>query len=587
MRVKMFDKEVDVAVIGLTNSGKSTFITSMIDREKFGDTALLKKLCDNDGGLTKVTTFYSLTGCDCACVDKVEFHDDLVDEKNKITADVLRKLKIEIKTSSEAEDKDALRNALEQFRCLLEGDLAYTIRTINTKDADKIIRYVRIRVPATAQTLELMNKHGFETVVLRDTRGFLDESAADKKSPNLADNGLDEIQACILMNGQNSVMPNLARNMYGDFVKSVFEAVPTFIIERSATLADKLENETDDMATDYENLINDPNILKRQFKEIRKFLVHLGIVNENGEATNQLIEANKRQLLLPEVGELRDEEYKLYSDCAMEVFDRLLNSLTEFRALLKRIIFFFDDASKVTKFQTTFLDVFEQILFSDIVTDFSNGDRYKSVYVRPIPDNFDMRNLLDGLIKKDLLGPRGGITTKYSGFYEYGHTGIFAVAAWKALNEIILNFNLEDEYTELAKVIVHSLDMSERNNKNIVNTYILEVKQCLKYVLQNSCTDRCATFSGYYFVERNIVVNAIEKVKNEWLGYETRFGANAMDTVFLTGIKKIMVRENLNGKVNLTRASQLSVAFRNVIEAFFASVSNNHNYLGIKNEVTV
>ena len=598
MSLQVFNKEVDVAVIGLTNSGKSTFITSMIDRSKFGNTELLKKLCDNDGGLTKVTTFYALTECGSASVDKVEFYDDFVEENAKKTIEILRKLKIDVQDAADKEDEvKQIRSALNEFHKKLEGDLAYTIQTINKKDADKIIRYIKIKVPATQQAIQLMSKYGFDTVVLRDTRGFLDESmSSGKKSPNLADSGLDGIQACVFMNGRDSVMPNLARDMYGDFVKSIFESVPTFIIEQSGYLTGKLEDCADDnsLVKAYNDSMENPKVIKHNFTEIKKFLEHLGVVDRDGESTNQLIQANKRQLLLPEIVELKNkeknydsEDYKLYALCEMEVFKRLLESLADFRELLKRIVSFFDNAGNVASFQSKVLETFENLHFSDIVTDYLNGDRTNSVYVRPITNDFDMTNRLDNLIKKSLLGPRGGITAKTNGYYDYGHTGTFAVTAWKALNEIIVDFDLVDNYTDLAEVIVSSIGENERNNKNVVNTYILEVKQCLKYVLQNSCTDTRATFSGYYFVSRDKVVDSINKVKAQWKNYEPKHGVNAIDIVFLKKIKQIMTEEHLVNEVNLARVSQLYVAFRNVIEVFFSCVSKNHNYLGISNEVSV
>jgi len=597
MSLQVFNKEVDVAVIGLTNSGKSTFITSMIDRSKFGDTELLKKLCDNDGGLTKVTTFYALTECDSASVDKVDFHDDFVEENAKKTIEILRKLKIDVQDTADKEDEaNQIRTALDEFSKKLEGDLAYTIQTINKKDADKIIRYIKIKVPATQQALELMSKYKFDTLVLRDTRGFLDDSmSSGKKSPNLADTGLDGIQACVFMNGRDSVFPNLARDMYGDFVKSIFESVPTFIIEQSGYLTRELEECADDtLVKAYNDSMENPKIVKRNFTEIRKLLEHLGVVDKNGEATNQLIQANKRQLLLPEIVELKNkeknydsEEYKLYAVCQMEVLNRLLESLAEFRELLKRIVGFFDYAERVADFQSKVLETFENLHFSDIVTDYLNGNRTNSVYVRPITDDFNMTSRLDDLIKKSLLGPRGGITAKTNGYYDYGHTGTFAVTTWKALNEIIVDFDLVDKYTDLAQLIVNSIEASERNNKNVVNTYILEVKRCLKYVLQNSCTDTRATFSGYYFVSRYKVVDSINKVKEQWKSYEKKYGVNAIDVVFLKKIEEIMTEEHLVNEVNLARVSQLYVAFRNVIEVFFSCVSNSHNYLGISNEVSV
>jgi len=397
------------------------------------------------------------------------------------------------------------------------------------------------------------------------------------------------------MNGRDSVFPNLARDMYGDFVKSIFESVPTFIIEQSGYLTRELEECADDtLVKAYNDSMENPKIVKRNFTEIRKLLEHLGVVDKNGEATNQLIQANKRQLLLPEIVELKNkeknydsEEYKLYAVCQMEVLNRLLESLAEFRELLKRIVGFFDYAERVADFQSKVLETFENLHFSDIVTDYLNGNRTNSVYVRPITDDFNMTSRLDDLIKKSLLGPRGGITAKTNGYYDYGHTGTFAVTTWKALNEIIVDFDLVDKYTDLAQLIVNSIEASERNNKNVVNTYILEVKRCLKYVLQNSCTDTRATFSGYYFVSRYKVVDSINKVKEQWKSYEKKYGVNAIDVVFLKKIEEIMTEEHLVNEVNLARVSQLYVAFRNVIEVFFSCVSNSHNYLGISNEVSV
>jgi len=442
-----------------------------------------------------------------------------------------------------------------------------------------------------------MKAYGFNTVVLRDTRGFLDESmSSGKKSPNLAESGLDGIQACVFMNGRDSVMPSLARDMYGDFVKSIFESVPTFIIEQSGYLTGKLEDcdVNENLVKAYNDAMQNPKVLSHNFTEIRKFLEHLGVVGKDGEATNQLIEANKRQLLLPEIAELKSkekdydsDEYKLYIVCEMEVFERILKSLADFRELLNKIIYFFDDSNKVADFQDAVLSVFEEVHFADIVTDYKNGDRNKSVYVRPITNDFNMANRLDDLVKCSLLGPRGGITSKSDGYYDYGHTATFAVTAWKALNEIIVDFNLVDNYTALADVIVNSIEISERTNENVVNAYIFEVKQCLKYVLQNAFTDTRATFSGYYFVERNKVVDSIDKVKSQWKVYEQKYGVDALDKVFLKNVNDRMVSEHLANSVNLPRVSQLYIAFRNVIQLYFSCVSSNHNYLGVSNDVSV
>jgi|GEM_PF-3711983 len=590
MGLQVFDKVVDVALIGLTESGKSTFITSMIHRGKFGDLKLLKALTENDGGLTKVTTFYELTDCGAASVTDVRLHDIHADNffvSFNDVAKALQKLKITIEIPSNKDDlASAIESAFEDFKDRLKADFAYTIWVINHEDADKVVRNIQIKVPATDKALDLMNKYAFDSVILRDTRGFLDEreEQATKKEPTLADNALDGIQACILMNGQNSVMPKLGRDLYGDFVKSIFEAVPTFIIERSSGLNLRLNDYVKTggaiTAEVYDRFVNDPDVAELNFHKVQKLLRYLGVLDESGEATNQLIKAHKRQLMIPEVGvfnnaevDYESEKYAIYITCVMEVFNQLLSTLSDFRDLLRKIVNFFDDEKKVAAVRTQFVDIFKQYLFSDIILESQDRKKFASFYVRPLVDVLNIDDMASHLMKRNLLGERDGITTQDSRGYTFWHTAVFAVTARNAIDDIIRNFN---DYENLTSTIAGFIDDSEY--ENVMNTYTLEIQQCLKYVLQNSFTDTMARFSGYQFATRKKAVSAIMRTRNLWDGFKPQYGDTAIDTVHLLDVRDILENEFPGHTFTLPRVSQLYNAFCNIVDEFFASVSSNHNY---------
>lgn len=600
MSIKIFNDVIDVAVVGITNSGKSTFIASMIDQQKFGNS--LTKLHQNDGGLTKVTTFYELSDCDNPSVSEVKFDlDNLtlnIDSKDVVGMNAklhnmdYKGFKINPVTASEdGSFKKSLEDNLKIVSDKIKNDLNYAISMINSSKADKLVSYIKIKVPASKKALEIMRKYGFKTVILRDTRGFLDLelSESSKKPPSLVEAGLDGIQACIFMNGTNLTMPSLGREMYGEFVKSIFEAVPTFIIERSAILGSKLEdcmNDEINISSDiYNDLVKNKSVIKLNFKEIHKFLKSLSIIDENGEATNQLIKTHKRELLLPEVGVLTDdeinydeEEYQRYEFCSLEVFDRLLSSLSDFRTLLNNIILYFDDQNKVNDVHVEFFNVFYKKLFTRIVKEYCAYEKHSNYIVRPVTEGYSKDKLLNDLVHGSLLGKRDGITTPaVDRPYEYGATGVFSVTAWKAINMLILDLS---ESEEIIGSIKKHVENPEDNG--ILNKYILEIQQCLKYVLQNSFTDVRANFAGYPIVDRFIVVNAIENAKNKWkTEYSLKFGKEAIDNVFIIKVKEELDRISISDYV---RFSQLYQFFYNTIDQYFGYVSTNHNYVETENK---
>jgi hypothetical protein len=593
MEFKVFTDSIDVAVIGLTNSGKSTFIGST-----FRDHDFARRLfAGNDGGLTKVTTHYEVTVCEEPRVTSIGFNGtrltkdiqpDAVDEmNNRLKNSIYKEYKIDpVSADKDGKFRTSLGNSLLKLANRMKGDIDLAFKFINSKNSDQLFRYIKIQVPVSDVIARIILKYGFKSITFRDTRGFLDSSldSIEKKSPTLSDSGLDGVQACIIMNAQDAVMPNLGREAYGEFVETIFKSVPTFIVERNTALTTFLQFFKGKFTNElYEECINNQRIIGYNFHEMHKFLIELGILDKQGNATNQLINAHKRELILPEVLYLKNDDnndtddYKLYLFGVEAVLDRLLRSLSEFRELLLKIVNFFEDQKNVTQIKKAFLDIFDEQFYCRVVSGYTNYVSYPGELVRPVTQGYSKVRLLNDLVNGPLLGSLGGITTwdNSKREFRYGATGVFAATSYNVLRLIIDNLDKYDEFVDIIKSIVGT-------DEKFIQTCIQEVQLCLRYVLFNNFTDVLAHFSGWLIINRREAVSAIEDSRTLWNDdYAKKYGVNAIDTVYLTRIKKSLEKSlpmYRMGTFEYVRFSQLYVACVNVLERFFKCVSNNHDY---------
>lgn len=590
MKFKVFAHKIDVAVIGLTNSGKSTFIGSLFRNRK-----LAKKLFKgNNGGLTKVTVHYEICNCEVASVVHVEFNRakllkdisfDAVQEMNKRLNTTYKEFGIEpVSVDEKGFFQISLEENLSKLKDRIIADVDLAIEFINSSAGDQLFKYIKIKVPGSNMMLQVMERYGFESVTFRDSRGFLDlnMNEVEKKSPTLSETGLDGIQACIIMNGQDSVMSNFGREVYGEFVQAIFKSVPTFIIERNSVLKTYIKLTGQELTQEvYEKYLNNPDVIGFNFNEIHKFLTDLKIIDDQGNATSQLIDANKRELILPEVLALKNDEnaddYNIYLAGVEVVINKVLYTLAEFRSILLKIINLFEDTNNITKIKDSFVDTYENNFLSRIVSGYNNYEKYPGSLVRPVIGRYDKERLLNDLVNKSLLGPRGGITTWDSRKKEfvYGTTGVFAATTYNILRLIIDNIQ---EYPEIIDVVSKILG----EDPKLINQGLIEVQQCLRYVLFDSFTDKNAHFSGRFIVDREHAVSAIEVMRSCWKeAYTQKYGNNAIDSVYLTGIKEFLHKTFPDYELtayDYVRFSQLYVAQLKVIESLFDTVSNNHLY---------
>lgn len=91
-------------------------------------------------------------------------------------------------------------------------DFSVAVKIINAPGADKLIQYRLIKAPASPSVSKIISD--FDEIVLRDTKGFLDDKIdgpSKQQGFTLQDAGLDGIHACIWRSSRNNTVSNLAR----------------------------------------------------------------------------------------------------------------------------------------------------------------------------------------------------------------------------------------------------------------------------------------------------------------------------------------------------------------------------------------
>lgn len=579
MNIKKIDKTAEIAIIGLTNSGKSTFITQLIDKNSISNDYIESLSRCNDGGLTKVTTYYkickNLENANIV-VEDVTFRKDIEFKiGDKLHSDInqfLRKNGLDI-----CNDRQELEDRMESLKQKMILNFSTTINIINSDNASKLILNIKIKARASNNIANIMSKYDFDEVVFRDTRGFLDEEKTElnTKEFTLKNVGLDNIHACIWMGGRNSAIPNLARQIYGDFIKSIFEAVPTFIIEQNGELRAYLkyinfEEEKNEDFSLYHKLVKDNSINDVNFEEFNKLLDSLKI-REKDIPANILIKNNEKRFLLPQVNFKNEQNCYIYQYCLSAVFDELMNSVSSLRKRITEISEFLSKDYNKKIISEAIFNIFMKQYFNVILFNFFKQE--SGSCVRPMLTGFDFSSLSIKLISGDLLGMYDGITTRENNEYRYPATGVFSATMWKVLNNI---FSSLDRSKEFEEAIMKCIDSEE-----LLSIYKLKVQQCLQYVLQNQYTDVNANFGSWPIIDRFCAKDSILEMRELWKNeYSKEYGDNSINTVYLTNISKL-VDEIIElypyiklGNDWYVRSSQWYKAFVNSINYYFKQISD-------------
>lgn len=561
MEYKVFSKNVDIAITGSSQAGKSTFISSLYDENVRSE--LLNVTSKNVGeGQTKVPTYYALENKERVSslkLSKISFNKEGVEDyiiktyknlnefENNIIVELFKKLGFyDFKKSDGTPDWDKIHdviqkenNYLEKLKIVSVSD--FVDKYINNEflvDEDiQIIHHIEISGPASDSAYNIMHEYEFERVVLRDSRGWLDEPP--KKAEKLIKNrkkdekhnnenkevdnteqelfderGLSGAKACIIMNGQGNAITNMISNMYGSLIKQAVTSMPVFLVERSSKLEDKISSDTN--LDDYDLLMQEKSITGHNFKGIKKVLEDVGLFSDSFSPVNNLAKKHFKELLLVDSYDLNDiKSYNAYVHSVDIVFGKVLKELAAFRKTLDESFNFVkrNSESLVKAFIATFNTMFiDQIYYDDKVDRWDNGlAREKYIY-------YTSKEVLNyRYFYGSILGPRGGITT-YEGGYKYG----VAIGILKTAHNIIdniVNGILTNE--KIIKVVRDILDDDNKRKIAINNMYVLFRNYIRDRYYDKGCNATLGKLAPRYaLVDACLYVRQLyEKNKNFHYGY--------------------------------------------------------------------
>lgn len=321
----------------------------------------------------------------------------------------------------------SLEKNLNELRKQIETDLAKAVNYISMENADLLFKSVKVMVQVSKEAFEIMKKYGFTSVVLRDTKGFTDTYTASTEQrevlPSIAE--LGGVQACIFMNEQNAAIPEFVQSIYGNFIKSVFEVAPVFLVERNLSLAYDLTmglggNLTSMSADAYDICVQPEAIRKSSFTGIREYLVTCGVIGDDNTLKDSLMGEYEWELLLPDTTSSwcgTDASYcHIYRAGVCGVFGKILQTLRESDKVVDRMAF---ELIRQLNLQDTLdksiMHIFQDEYLERIIGEYCDYGEYdkRDNLVRPRLGGLDKYKLLDDLFsgERPLLGPNGGITT--------------------------------------------------------------------------------------------------------------------------------------------------------------------------------
>ncbi|MVX66919.1 hypothetical protein GKZ28_24995 [Clostridium chromiireducens] len=515
-------KSIDIAVIGPSEAGKTTFISSLFN-DKIS-TNLRSITQKNSEGQTKVTTYYKLRSfkeCNDLSLNLIEFNYDnlyriLKEKNNKSIIEFCNKLGISEKiTDDEIESikeiEEYLKSGIDYKKLLCETSIEDIIeRYVNMKEIaeGEIIHHIVIEGPASNDIWKIIDSHGYEYINIRDSRGFNDESVSkmkeflenadnDKKASIKEDElqqkiykyaderGVIGAQACIILNGQNAQVTKLNKDIYGNIIKEAVNKIPTFLIERNAPLCGIIRTKGVDTLdfSDYKMLLNEDTIFDEcNFENMGAALEDLGLYKQDDSPISNIVKKHYKQLLLANVAwteriseNVRENNIRIYLFTVKCVFNEIMQAIEEYDNTIEEAISCFQKYAR--DICGKFLEIFEQDFKESLYFEGYNNT-YDSRMVKEEYSKNIARTVLDKEYYGGLVGPRGGLTTWING---YGRTGRYAIAL------------LKSAWFEVKKII----DAVGRNDRSAQPIY-----EYMKFILKDENLVSIATENMYkYFIK--------------------------------------------------------------------------------------
>lgn len=506
----------DIAVVGESMSGKSSWIASLFAEEI---TRKLRGVCrENREGQTKIVVRYNV----CAKagvalrIDDIGWNQEQMWDNEdgdigcatreclssilKICPENLRELPRLVKEES---FREAVRNA---------DPVEFLKNVVNNAAVPKeeIISYIELSGSGNENVREMMEHYGLDSIRLRDTRGFLDETpeqwkamleqaekAADdtdrEKNPEynpgdqekrylqkmLDDRGVYGIDACIFMtiSGCVSLQKKSVKAVYSPLIRFLLEKYPVFLVGRNEDLTRRMAagKESPKTYLDYCTEILEDQFFTG-FDDIRELLEECGQNGQKDDYATAIAQKHYKELLVAGLSKKMQEQQdsgaeQLYGRSAEGALEEILKGVSAYHAdmeeaekCMQELMAEHGDKAK---------EIYDRIFQKDIFF-YPNqdgcvfGGKYKYSFS-------ELASMVQGKYYGGLVGERGGLSTPLKG--GGGHVGDAAIdileAAYQMKEEVYAA--LVEELTPVIQKYVESTVPKDRT----IEDEVLKMKQKL------------------------------------------------------------------------------------------------------------
>ena len=468
----MKKKEYDIAIIGESMSGKSTWIASMFCEQIQHE---LRKIAEhNKEGQTKLPTRYLLknTGSESNTVkiEHIQWNEDVFHELEEKEDYGCLKKSLEYFTASVMEEDDTVKNTLEYlkgggFEKRL-GSLDFQDfyqNVINNREVldTNLISYIEISGRINDGIANFMAENGVECIKLRDTRGFWDESleqmkkriaaitkersksqyvisslvqdAPDAVRALMDDRGIHGIDACVILaaGGSNALRVGPGRELYGNLLKHMVNTYPVFVMLRTDHMTEIMMDEPAESYTELcEKLLKKPTFNGMQ--DIRDLLEEYGLNKEHaGDGYMDYIRRDHyKELLLANLMKNPSEEYQeIYTRSSHGALQEMVSQLIGYYQKTDTAVAFFNHIGDGEKREKLIKAGYDREFMNEIRT-YTLG--YYNGWFRYVTQW--LANKIAGEYFGGLVGPRGGLSTRNAN--GLGHVGDAAICLLEAAYQV-------------------------------------------------------------------------------------------------------------------------------------------------------
>lgn len=577
--MERFDtKELHLAVVGQFRSGKTTWISSFFTEDIQAE--LLKICKGNTEGQTKLSTLYRLKNTQDAkeklAVDEITFNHELLAQLickhfniaqketpaertntnndtntdntkdhnlNDKTVAFLHEIGYDLDSFKQYTDCDDVLEAVKNYNLVIPKEVSENpynlIDRYTNEDAileTEIISNIIISGPVKNDVKEIFQANGIESLVLHDTRGFVDDTAdyierACKKDEELhaqyeknpskgnqkllqahtlklmKDRCIFDVDAYVFMTaGNDSIVHSKYRKAYGSMIKAMAAHRPIFVVGREERLVDLTD--TDKTYEEFVKEIRNNTRKVRSTDTVQELLKDLGMFEDDKDYGARIAQKHYNTLYIANVQDISDEARTRSSMCSLkEIIMNTKEYLKDLNDAGNRINNLGEQI--FNKLAEAFNQCFNQTVHTwrDFNPDYYNSELFIVNPLRPVREIAEhiAYSPYNASEAKGMVGPRYGITTRVPG---KGRSGDYAIIMLMASYEILNN---------IIEYIVEHIDLSvlpEFNNaseEEIDNTKV-NLTETLKRLVESRV---CGLYSTPIMLSTRYLQKACNKAKEE------------------------------------------------------------------------